>query len=179
MKIEYIKPQNNNKESIYILVVVIVLLITSVLLINLTKDNNEDKLLSEKEISSFESFNSEENGIYSDLYNFSTDLEFFAKDMGYSSIESLENENIYPFVKDELWKKRGKIEWSLIVKKDHYYYLGISKDENIGNFLIESFIEENEVRTIIKYYKGKVLEKDILKISQMFYEVKPLTGNDI
>ncbi|CAM3113736.1 DUF6162 family protein [Streptobacillus ratti] len=179
MKIEYIKPQNNKKESIYILITILVLLITSVLLINFTKSSYEDKFLSEKEISSFESFNPEENGIYSDLYNFSTNLEFFAKDSGYPSIESLENEYIYPFVKDDLWEKRGKLDWSLVIKENHYYYLGISKNDDIGNFLIDSVIEGNDVKNIIKYYKGEIVEKDILKISKMFYEVKPLTGKDI
>ncbi|WP_414485124.1 DUF6162 family protein, partial [Streptobacillus moniliformis] len=84
-------------------------------------------LRKEKEISSFESFNYEENGIYSDLCNISTDLEYLAKEMGYNSIERNENENIYHFVQDEVWKKRGNIEWRLIVKKDHYNYLVISK----------------------------------------------------
>ncbi|WP_073507914.1 DUF6162 family protein [Streptobacillus notomytis] len=179
MKIEYIKPQNNKKESIYILITIMFLLIISVLLITFTKSSYEYKVLSEKKISSFESFSSEENGIYSDLYNFSTNLEFFAKDSGYPSIENLENEYIYPFVKDDLWEKRGKLKWSLIIKEKHYYYLGISKDESIGNFLVDSFVEGNDVKNIIKYYKGEIREKDILKISNMFYEVKPLTGEDI
>ncbi|WP_156300026.1 DUF6162 family protein [Streptobacillus canis] len=179
MKTEYIKPQNNRKESIYILIAIIIILITSVSLIALTKRSSEEQVLTEKQISSFESFNPEENGIYSDLYNFSTNLEFFAKDSGYPSIETLEEEYTYPFVKDDLWKERGSIEWKLISKDNHNYYLGISKDENIGNFLIDSLIENGEVKNTIKYFKGKIEEEDILKISEMFSEVKALTGEDI
>ncbi|CAM3111800.1 hypothetical protein STFE110948_02635 [Streptobacillus felis] len=179
MKTEYIKPQNNKKESMYILISILILISISILLINFTKSREEIVTTSEKEISSFESFSPEENGIYSDLYNFSTNLEFFAVENGYPTIDALEDENTYPFVKDDLWGKRGKISWELIKSDKHTYYLGKSNDKSIGNFLLDSKIENGEVENVIKYYKGELIGSDIEDISNKFLKVKSLTGEDL
>ena len=73
MKIKKIKPLENTKENRYVYISVMLILLLSISLIFLTNIEKTDKILSNNEISSFENFNSDENGLYSDLYNYSTE----------------------------------------------------------------------------------------------------------
>ena len=70
MKIKKIKPLENTKENRYVYISVMLILLLSISLIFLTNIKKTDKILSNNEISSFENFNSDENGLYSDLYNY-------------------------------------------------------------------------------------------------------------
>lgn len=172
MKIEKVKPYYNKKETIYVFLTILIILITSITLISLTVSKENKETLNINQISSFESFNNNENNIYLEIYNFLNELEF-AKDEGYKSIEELKDENNSLFFNEDfIWKyeKYNNIN----------YYLGISKNENIGNFLISSYIEGENVKSNIFYYKGKIENgSSIENILEEFKEVVPLKGSDV
>lgn len=180
MKIKKIKPLENTKENRYVYISVMLILLLSISLIFLTNVKKTDKILSNNEISSFENFNSDENGLYSDLYNYSTELELNTKLSEFKNINELETENIYPFVKDDLWIKRGSIEWTKLENNNIVYYIGKSNDVHIGNFILSSKLSDDNVENNIMYYKGMIKDaEDAIKNIDKFKVIVPLKGEDL
>lgn len=180
MKIKKVKPLDNTKENRCVYITVIITLIISLSLIFLTNNSKFERVLSNNEISSFDNFNSEENGIYSDLYNYSSELELNTQISDFKSVVELENENVYPFVKDDLWIKRGSIDWVKLERENIVYYIGKSNNKDIGNFILSSKIREDGVENTILYYKGKIENpKDAIKNIEKFKKIIPLKGEDL
>ena len=180
MKIKKIKPLENTKENRYVYISVMLILLLSISLIFLTNIKKTDRILSNNEISSFENFNSDENGLYSDLYNYSTELELNTELSEFKDVDELETENIYPFVKDDLWIKRGSIDWVKLERENIVYYIGKSNNKDIGNFILSSKIREDGVENTILYYKGKIENsKDAIKNIEQFKKIIPLKGEDL
>lgn len=177
MKIIKIKPLDNTRENKYVYISVIIILFISISLIFLTNVQKTNKILTNNEISSFENFNSEENGLYSDLFNFATELELNPE---FKDVNQLEVENVYPFVKDDLWVKRGSIEWSKLEKDNIIYYIGKSTDVNIGNFILSSKLTDVGVENNIMYYKGMIKNsEDAIENIEKFKLIVPLKGEDL
>lgn len=177
-KIEYVEVKKKKKENIYVLLVIATIVIISYILLTFNNLKKEPQIDLENKINSFSSFNSKENAIYSDLYNFSTELENFALIEGYKEILDLENDNIYPFVKDDLWENRGKIIWEKFELDNKIYYLGQSQDSEVGNFLLISYIDKDLVINNIYYTKEKITG-NFLEDIKKFKEVLSLKGKEL
>lgn len=180
MKKEIVEPLNNKKENFYVVVVVFFILLFSITLVLFTRSDDTETKLKVNEISSFENFNTIENNIYSDLYNYSVELENFALNEGFEDIDKLNKEGVYPFVKDELWESKGKFNWFKVEKDGYVYYIGISGDKTVGNFILKSRIVNNTVENNIYYLKKKLNDtNEVFDNITEFKEVKSLTGSDI
>ena len=163
MKKEIVEPSNNKKENFYVVVVVLFILLFSITLVLFIRSDDTETKLEVNEISSFENFNTIENNIYSDLYNYSVELENFALNEGFEDIDKLNEEGVYPFVKD-----------------GYVYYIGISGDKTVGNFILRSRIVNNTVENNIYYLKKKLNDtNEVFDNITEFKEVKSLTGSDI
>lgn len=146
MKIEKVKPYYNKKETIYVflsIIVIIIFSIIAILFINIDSKENDNIN------NTISSFSTEENIIYTSLNSFLDELDF-AKDEGYLNVEELSKQNISPFFEE------NNIKWEYKIIDNKNYYIGISNNKNIGNFLVVSYIDKNEVKSKILYYKGDI-----------------------
>lgn len=184
MKEEILKPLNNKKENIFVLLFITFIILIAVFFIKIQNDDSKEIKLNSNEISSFNSFNSTENSIYQDLENFIFDLSYYENIKEFPSIDVLENDHVYPFVKDSLWETRGEILWKQYTFENKNIYLGLSKDLNItGNFLIESINKDDKIESLIYYTKENIVLENIqinkIKDQYAFKKVISLKGEKL
>lgn len=190
MKTVYVKPSSSVQETLYLLLSVGLILFFSVLLIFLTIKPTTAEALKSNEISAFKDLNNIENSFYADLTNAALEIEYLAEEMGkFPTINILEDDELEPFVRGNLWKQRGMHRWSITDRPDVIFYLGISSDpEQVGHFLVqfhkhEEEEQEEEEHEDIYFTKGDVSESLLTSSLQNIYRVwkkiVPYTGSDI
>lgn len=152
-------------------------------LIQLTTNQEEKQEIFEYQMSAYEDLSNVNNSFYSDLTNALMDIQALYETEGkIPEIHSLEEEGISPFVRDSLWENRGALEWRILKKGKHSYYLGISKNVNlVGNFLIE--LQEDELDKSKIYFNqeqddGRSLPHSISHIHEHWKEILPYTGEE-
>ncbi|EHO18975.1 hypothetical protein HMPREF9466_01973 [Fusobacterium necrophorum subsp. funduliforme 1_1_36S] len=104
------------------------------------------------QISAYRELSNVNNSFYTELTNSLLEIEALTEAEGeIPEIAVLEEEEISPYLKDDLWEERGALTWQKLEVKGKVYYLGISKQVNIvGNYLIE-FNREEMDKSIIYY----------------------------
>lgn len=155
---EKIKPANNKIENVSLLIIITLLLFTAFTMIQFRKQTTDNEKITEKQISFYNDFTTDEQSIYSDLINFIDEIKITDGEL--LEIEELENNFIPPFVKDITWEERGKIKWEKINDNDNVYYIGISEENNnIGNFAL--LIKNDKSDMKIVFTKEHVHSEDI------------------
>lgn len=165
------------------MIAVIAILIFAYSLVRLTTKKEENVALTAYQISAYEDLSNVDNSFYSDLSNALVDIEMLTAEEGkLPEIQTLEEEGISPFVKDQLWENRGALEWQLLKKNGKAYYLGISKNVNVvGNFLIA--LQEEEIAGSKIYFNqeqddGRSLPHTLDSLEEHWKEILAYTGKE-
>lgn len=180
MKIDYVKPANSKKESLYIFISIFLIVILAATLLRFNTYKKYEKSISSNQISSI-SLNNQEISIFTQLTLFGEEYQYLKEDNKQLSIDYLDKELFYsPFTKDSTWELSGKHEWNIIENNGFSYYIGNSSDLTIsGNFIFK--ISEKDYSYTIFYSKEKLkLNKENIEneIKQHYLVVVSYTGND-
>lgn len=184
-KIKTIKihPLSSKKENLFLSLIVIIILCLAYILVQLTSKKNIGQIITTTQISAYKDLSNVNNSFYTELTNSLVEIEAIKEEEGkIPDISKLEEEEISPYLKDDLWEERGALEWQKIEYKTGIYYLGISKQVNlVGNYLIEFNLEEMDKSVI--YYNdeqddGRSLPKTISHLEEHWKEIVPYTGTE-
>lgn len=174
---------NSKKENSFLLLFVLLILSLSYVLIRMTAKKNIEQVLGENQISAYEDLSNVNNSFYTDLKNSLLDIEALKELMSdFPSIQSLEEEEISPFVKDKLWENRGSVLWKKLEEAGEVFYLGRSQDlKSLGNFLLD--IEETNIAESKIYFSDEALsvealEESIHHLEHEWKEVVAYTGKE-
>lgn len=182
MKIVKIQPLSSKKENIFLLGVVILILVVSYTLIQSTKKVLQTQKISAYQISAYEDLSNINNSFYTDIMNSLIDIQFIFEETGeIPKIEDLENGDLSPYVRDDLWKNRGKVQWKKISFQEKKGYLGISNDlEKVGNFLIifSENIDDSKVYFSNEEITINNLMHTLTHLSEYWKEILPYTGKE-
>ncbi|AVQ21200.1 MAG: hypothetical protein SPH94_00075 [Fusobacterium necrophorum] len=176
-----IHPLSSKKENLFLSLVVIAIVIIAYFLIQLTAKKDIGQTLTATQISAYRELSNVNNSFYTELTNSLLEIEALTEAEGeIPEIAVLEEEEISPYLKDDLWEERGALTWQKLEVKGKVYYLGISKQVNIvGNYLIE-FNREEMDKSIIYYNDeqddGRSLPKSISHLQEHWREIVPYTG---
>lgn len=184
-KIKTIKihPLSSKKENLFLSLIVIIILCLAYLLVQLTSKKNIGQIITTTQISAYKDLSNVNNSYYTELTNSLVEIEAIKEEEGkIPDIFKLEEEEISPYLKDDLWEERGALEWQKIEYKTGIYYLGISKQVNlVGNYLIEFNLEEMD-KSVIYYNNeqddGRSLPKTISHLEEHWKEIVPYTGTE-
>lgn len=184
-KIKTIKihPLSSKKENLFLSLIVIIILCLAYILVQLTSKKNIGQIITTTQISAYKDLSNVNNSFYTELTNSLVEIEAIKEEEGkIPDISKLEEEEISPYLKDDLWEERGALEWQKIEYKTGIYYLGISKQVNlVGNYLIEFNLEEMDKSVI--YYNdeqddGRSLPNTISHLEEHWKEIVPYTGTE-
>ncbi|AVQ17107.1 hypothetical protein FSBG_00494 [Fusobacterium gonidiaformans 3-1-5R] len=184
-KIKTIKihPLSSKKENLFLSLIVIIILCLAYILVQLTSKKNIGQIITTTQISAYKDLSNVNNSFYTELTNSLVEIEAIKEEEGkIPDISKLEEEEISPYLKDDLWEERGALEWQKIEYKTGIYYLGISKQVNlVGNYLIEFNLEEMD-KSVIYYNNeqddGRSLPKTISHLEEHWKEIVPYTGTE-
>lgn len=174
---------SSKKENLFLSLIVIIILCLAYILVQLTSKKNIGQIITTTQISAYKDLSNVNNSFYTELTNSLVEIEAIKEEEGkIPDISKLEEEEISPYLKDDLWEERGALEWQKIEYKTGIYYLGISKQVNlVGNYLIEFNLEEMDKSVI--YYNdeqddGRSLPKTISHLEEHWKEIVPYTGTE-
>lgn len=180
MKNVKIKPLSSKKETIWILLLVLIILGLSYVLINSTRKEIENQSIKNNQISAYNELSNINNSFYSDILNSLVEIELiYEENNEIPNIDVLEEEELSPFVKDNIWENRGSLKWSKGNLGKTIYYIGLSQDlKTVGNFLIlfSSDIEKSRI-----FYNDEKLTNiniTLENINSHWKEILPYTGKD-
>lgn len=144
---------------------------------------NIGQVITTTQISAYKDLSNVNNSFYTELTNSLVEIESIQEEKGkIPDISKLEEEEISPYLKDDLWEERGALDWQKIEIKGKVYYLGISKQVNlVGNYLIELNLEDID-KSIIYYNDeqddGRSLPNTISHLEEHWKEIVPYTGTE-
>lgn len=183
MNVYKVKSASSKMETIYLILAFAVILVVSGSLLKLRQRPIYFQKINNNEISSYKEFNSIELGIYSEILNSFVDIEaIYSEIHEYPDIKTLQEEDIPPFAKDEMWENRGSIEWNLVYHDNEPIYIGKSGDNNItGSFIVA--INTHDIDKSLVYYTKKEINTSLIKnrfdnIRNDFKLVVSYTGDD-
>ncbi|KXA16149.1 hypothetical protein HMPREF3206_00500 [Fusobacterium equinum] len=184
-KIKTIKihPLSSKKENLFLSLIVIIILCLAYVLVQLTAKKNIGQVITTTQISAYKDLSNVNNSFYTELTNSLVEIESIQEEKGkIPDISKLEEEEISPYLKDDLWEERGALDWQKIEIKGKVYYLGISKQVNlVGNYLIELNLEDID-KSIIYYNDeqddGRSLPNTISHLEEHWKEIVPYTGTE-
>lgn len=142
MEKKIIKPVGTKSEVTWLLTTIILVVVISGSIIAGRARKNDVKKLQSHQISAFKDLNTLDQGTFNDLYAAAMEIEeIHSMDEKWPSPKELELEVIPPFIKDQVWVKRGKINWSLrssdTEEKHLAVYFGSPSEGSLsGSFLL-------------------------------------------
>lgn len=138
-----IKPISTKSEVTWLFITIAIVILVAGSAISLRVRPGDEKVLKNHQISAFKDLNTLDQGTFNDLYAAALEInELHMLDEGtWPTPQSLADEYIPPFVKDQVWIKRGKISWQLQIpdfKTGHLaLYFGAPSDVgDYGCFLL-------------------------------------------
>lgn len=174
---------NSKKENCFLLLLVVLILIISYALIRITAKKNVEQKILENQISAYEDLSNVNNSFYSDLKNSLVDIEALRDILGeFPDVQTLEQEEISPFLKDKLWENRGSVLWKKIEEEGKLSYLGLSQDiHTLGNFLLEvdeANVSESKIYFLEKALLEEQVEESLHHRNEEWKEVLAYTGKE-
>ena len=142
MHTQIVRSVGTRRETGYVLLaMLLVSLGFSLMVVHRTRSEQATQLET-YQLSAFSDLNNAEQGIFSDLYAATVEIdEIHDFDAVWPQIEELEEMYLAPFLKDAGWERRGKLAWS--VKHDDRpmlhtaAYIGTTSDAEVaGSFLL-------------------------------------------
>lgn len=116
MTTQIIKPAGSRDESLYLIMAVIAVMTVSGIAVHLRTRTDPAQSLAEYQISGYRDLANMEQGTFNDLYAAAMEIDGIHDDggseNGWPTIKELEAEFIPPFVRDQAWNKRGKVNWT-------------------------------------------------------------------
>lgn len=182
MKVEVVKPLSSKKENVYVAIAFAVILLIAYTVFNLNRGNIDAKILGQNEISLYKDMNNIESSTYSELVNALMEIDMMKEDGRVPDVETLADEKVEPFYRDETWENKGSIEWYNFVDHGVVYILGISGNlEKSGNFLVA--LDGEDINKSNIYYTKDHLDQlfeqnNYHAIMALFKKIVPYTGND-
>jgi hypothetical protein len=149
-----VEPVGTRQETGYVLLAMLVVSLGfGILLVHRTRPEKATRL-DTYQISAYSELNSFEQGIFSDLYPESAEIEAMHDlDDAWPQIADLEEFYLAPFLKDAVWERRGKLAWSM--KNDDQpgrhmaAYIGTTSDSEVsGSFLLLLSHHHDEEETV-------------------------------
>ncbi|MBI9093095.1 MAG: hypothetical protein JEZ12_28115 [Desulfobacterium sp.] len=134
MEQQIVKPLSTRSEVICLAMMVVVVVMISGGVIAGRIRPNDEKVLKPHQLSAFRDLNSLEQGTFNDLYAAAMEINELhgTGDEEWPSLATLEDECMPPFVKDRVWKKRGRLAWEHRVPwsgtRHVALYLGVPRD---------------------------------------------------
>ncbi|MCP4114593.1 MAG: hypothetical protein GY737_04185 [Desulfobacteraceae bacterium] len=143
MEQQIVKPVSTKSEVIYLFVAVAVVVMIAGGVIAGRIRPSDEKVLKAHQISAFRDLATLEQGTFNDLYAAAMEINELhgMGDEEWPSLATLENEFMPPFVKDQVWEKRGSLAWEQRVPwsgtRHVALYLGVPRDAGgFGCFLL-------------------------------------------
>jgi hypothetical protein len=172
-------------------------------LIAINRTIKDEIKLKSYQIDAFYTLSGNDQGIFSDLYSASLEIEALHRDNGeiWPTISELSDRQLAlsPFMEDAIWKSRGQHKWTLFTHDQgnvhRAIYIGKSSDESVaGNFLVlcehfhsidgSYYVGVNKPRPYSIWYNGGWSLPNSSNISEGtliasgWKEAVPYTGND-
>lgn len=175
-----VKPLSSKKENLFLILTFFILLLIAGISLKLTHKDEFKIDLKEGEIISFDTLNSIELGLYSDIKNSLTDMSQLKEESGeLPTLKTLIEEEIPPYYKDLTWEQRGAVEWKELKHDGETFLLGVGSNK-VGIFIIK--LNENPENSDVFYLHEEVslekLETNFEKYESLAKKVIPYTGGD-
>jgi len=141
-----VSPLRQRGEILFVTLSTVVILLVAAGLVSLSKGKkDESKHLKRYQISGISDLTGNNQGLFTDLYTAALEIEYFhqTNHPAWPSITQLAGENISPFLNDEMWQLRGRLDWreqptgTNAASVDMKAYVGKSANlSEAGSFLI-------------------------------------------
>lgn len=175
---EQVKPLGSKQELIYVALVAAVLIVIQLVYVSQLGREEPEEPLNAWQISSFNSFEGPDQGIYNALYTVKDEVQYIYDDINlfnepgerfrWPNLEDFQEYYLSPFYKDSSWVQNGEMEWSLFEPlaegemQGFSMYLGTNgKKDSQGSFLltishVHAGMENNNASEIWWHKEGQM-----------------------